>query len=239
MSLIGMRRLAVPVTAAFASGMGRQRSGCEAPGSDEPRERPTKDSLFVHARGVSDAMDIGGSDRYVGYSAALARLKLILLRAKSVAAQSMRYIAYSSDIGESMRPVLSPQLVNMSYGVAIAYVLADTGIEVRRKHHIGYDSDVLIGTAAHRLVFHAAVSLALPAVIIHTAVHQSHKWLDRPMFEAMPRVHRYGPTAVGLAIIPFLPILDHPAEHILEIAFDRAWPKWRLGEEDNIHHKCE
>lgn len=239
MSLVGLRRLAVPVTAAFASGFGRKPSGCEADRSNETCETPKKDRRFVHAHGVSEAMDIGGGDRYVGYSAALARLQLILLRAKSVAAQSVRYIAYSSDIGESMRPVLRPQLVNLSYGVAIAYVLADTGIEVRRKHHIGYDSDVLVGTAAHRLIFHAAVSLALPAIIIHTAVHQSHKWLDRPMFEAMPRVHRYGPTAVGLAIIPFLPILDPPAEHILDFAFDRVWPKWRLGEEDDVHHKGE
>ncbi|KAJ8604589.1 hypothetical protein CTAYLR_007638 [Chrysophaeum taylorii] len=172
-------------------------------------------------------------ERYLGYTASLARLKLVLLRAKSVAADSIRYVAYSSDVGESMRPILKPWMVNASYGVAVAYVLADAGMEVRRKQELGFDSDTLIGTGAHRLCFHAAVSLALPAVIIHTAVHQTHHVLERPFFETMPRVHRYGPTAVGIAIIPFLPVLDPPAEFLLDAAFDKVWPKWSLG---NLHH---
>jgi len=214
----------------------RRRCRCE---ESDICEEPKKERRFVYAKNLSEAMDMGGGDRYVGYSAALARLKVILLRAKSVAADSLRYVAYSSDIGESMRPILRPEVVNLTYGVAIAYVLADAGIEVRRKHHLGFDSDVLVGTAAHRLVFHAAVSLALPAVIIHTAVHRSHAFLERPVFETMPRLHRYGPTLVGLGIIPFLPILDHPAELLLDATFDKVWPKWRLGQESHDGHKCD
>lgn len=216
----------------------RWMSSCDQ-GEGETVETAKKDrhARRHHSKGLSEVFDLDGGERYAAYTSALARLKVILLRAKNFAVDSMRYVAYSSDIGESMRPILNPMTVNLTYGIAITYVLADAGMEVKRKHHLGYDSDVLVGTAAHRLTFHAAVSLALPAVIIHTAVHQTHKWLEHPVFETMPRVHRYGPTAVGLAIIPFLPILDHPAEYLLDAAFDKFWPKWRLGEDDDDEHE--
>jgi mitochondrial fission process protein 1 len=38
-----------------------------------------------------------------------------------------RYLAYSSDIGESVRPVVNPKIVTLSYGVAWAYILGDCG----------------------------------------------------------------------------------------------------------------
>lgn len=171
-----------------------------------------------------------GPERFIAYAATLGRLKLVLLKAKASVAESVRYVAYSSDIGESMRPVLRPWMVNATYGLAIAYVCGDAAMEVQRKQKLNLDNQVLIGTAAHKLVFHAAVSLILPAVIIHTAVHRSHSLLNAPMFETMPRLHRYGPTLVGLSIIPFLPILDPPAERLLDATFDSLWPKWRQGE---------
>uniref|UniRef100_A0A6S7ZI55 Mitochondrial fission process protein 1 n=1 Tax=Aureoumbra lagunensis TaxID=44058 RepID=A0A6S7ZI55_9STRA len=179
---------------------------------------------------------IEDESRYLGYTASLTRLKTLLLRAKSIASNSIRYVAYSSDIGESMRPLLRPWAVNATYGIAIGYVLLDAGFETRRKHLLGVDNDVLVATAAHRLIFHTAVSLALPAVIIHSAVHRAHHFLHQPMFETMPRLIRYGPTVIGLSIIPFLPIVDEPAEHILDWSFDLAYPKWRIGQEESSSH---
>lgn len=41
-----------------------------------------------------------------------------LARAKRLLLSSQRYIAYSSDVGESLRPVLKPWQVNLSYGIA-------------------------------------------------------------------------------------------------------------------------
>ena len=136
-----------------------------------------------------------GVDRYLGYTAALARLKVVLLKtkvmlakkavgkaatAKAAAAEGARYVAYSSDVGESMRPVLKPWMVNATYGIAVGYVGYDAYSEVRRKADLGHGNDVLFATCAHKLVFHAAVSLALPAVIIHTAVHRRRG--PRPAF---------------------------------------------------------
>ncbi|CAL1142583.1 unnamed protein product [Cladocopium goreaui] len=54
-------------------------------------------------------------------------------RAKRLLLSSHRYIAYSSDVGESLRPVIKPWQVNLSYGIAGAYVLADTGLAGYRR----------------------------------------------------------------------------------------------------------
>ena len=46
---------------------------------------------------------------------------------------------------------------------------------------------------------------------------------------ALGRAVKFGPTVVGLGLIPFMPLIDEPAEHVLEAAFDRAWPAWNLS----------
>ncbi|KAL8382532.1 hypothetical protein RB595_006354 [Gaeumannomyces hyphopodioides] len=57
--------------------------------------------------------------RYAGYAA---RLRTIMLSAH-------RYVAYTSDIGESFRPVAHPYLVKAAYGVSWLYILGDVSHE--------------------------------------------------------------------------------------------------------------
>ncbi|KAL2832444.1 mitochondrial 18 KDa protein-domain-containing protein [Aspergillus cavernicola] len=57
--------------------------------------------------------------RYAGYAT---RLRTLLLSAH-------RYVAYTSDIGESFRPVAHPFLVRSAYGISWAYLLGDVGHE--------------------------------------------------------------------------------------------------------------
>ena len=52
----------------------------------------------------------------------------------------------------------------------------------------------------------------------------------------MPRVVKWGPSAIGLGLIPLMPLLDPPAEHVLETAFDAVWPVWRVGEPRHHDH---
>lgn len=56
------------------------------------------------------------------YAAYANRFRTILLA-------SHRYIAYTSDIGESFRPVAHPYLVKFGYGVSWAYILGDVAFE--------------------------------------------------------------------------------------------------------------
>eukprot|EP00434_Breviolum_minutum_P041125 symbB.v1.2.036580.t1/scaffold5197.1/size29901/3 len=148
-------------------------------------------------------------------------------RAKQMLLSSHRYVAYSSDVGESLRPVIKPWQVNLSYGIAGAYVLADTSLAGYRRYQQEGSREEVAAACAHTAVFQTVASLALPAVIIHTCVHQSQHLFDTPRFASMPRVGRYGPSAVGLAIIPFMPLLDPPCEHVIDALFDRVWPAWR------------
>lgn len=57
--------------------------------------------------------------RYAGYAS---RIRTILLSAH-------RYVAYTSDIGESFRPVAHPYLIKGAYGVSWAYLAGDVGHE--------------------------------------------------------------------------------------------------------------
>ncbi|KAL4793838.1 mitochondrial 18 KDa protein-domain-containing protein [Aspergillus venezuelensis] len=57
--------------------------------------------------------------RYAGYAN---RLRTLLLSAH-------RYVAYTSDIGESFRPVAHPYLVRTAYGISWSYLLGDVAHE--------------------------------------------------------------------------------------------------------------
>ncbi|KAI1856769.1 hypothetical protein JX265_011410 [Neoarthrinium moseri] len=58
----------------------------------------------------------------VRYAAYANRVRTIMLSAQ-------RYVAYTSDIGESFRPVAHPYLVKGAYGVSWAYILGDVSYE--------------------------------------------------------------------------------------------------------------
>ena len=62
------------------------------------------------------------TDSNVRYAAYAARFRTILLSAQ-------RYVAYTSDIGESFRPVAHPYLVRGAYGISWAYLIGDVSHE--------------------------------------------------------------------------------------------------------------
>lgn len=62
------------------------------------------------------------TDTSIRYAAYASRLRTIMLSAH-------RYVAYTSDIGESFRPVAHPYLVKGAYGVSWAYLIGDVSHE--------------------------------------------------------------------------------------------------------------
>lgn len=48
----------------------------------------------------------------------------------------LRYLGYSNELGESFRPLIKKWMVNASYGVAIAYVLADAQDKSRQAYKV-------------------------------------------------------------------------------------------------------
>lgn len=65
---------------------------------------------------------VDSTDTPYRYAAYAQRIRTILLSAH-------RYVAYTSDIGESFRPVAHPYLVRSAYGISWAYLLGDVGHE--------------------------------------------------------------------------------------------------------------
>lgn len=62
------------------------------------------------------------TDSNIRYAAYASRIRTILMSAH-------RYVAYTSDIGESFRPIAHPYLVKAAYGVSWAYLAGDVGYE--------------------------------------------------------------------------------------------------------------
>ncbi|CAD6565861.1 MAG: hypothetical protein ASARMPREDX12_003671 [Alectoria sarmentosa] len=62
------------------------------------------------------------TDSNLRYAAYASRFRTILLSAH-------RYVAYTSDIGESFRPIAHPWLIKGAYGVSWAYLVGDVGHE--------------------------------------------------------------------------------------------------------------
>ncbi|KAI4230458.1 MAG: hypothetical protein L6R36_000087 [Xanthoria steineri] len=93
-----------------------------------PREKLPKDlqTLVDNEESLMDQIYDGTAEdttntalRYTPY---LARARTILLSAH-------RYVAYTSDIGESFRPVAHPWLIRGAYGISWAYLLGDVSHE--------------------------------------------------------------------------------------------------------------
>jgi fission process protein 1 len=135
--------------------------------------------------------------RYAAYSASFAR--------------AFRYLAFTSDFGEALRPVVSKAIVNSSYAVAIGYCFADVGWEaykLKKRNYLTEKGEPMSMTQCivERSTFQAVASIAVPTLVVHTAVDIAKKVTTR-----VGRYTKWGPSIVGLSIIPLLPMyIDHP-----------------------------
>lgn len=120
---------------------------------------------------------------------------------------------------------MSSRIVTASYAVSIGYCFADVGIEAYKHHKRGYITEhkepaSLTQVIVERSLFQAVASIAVPFALIHTTVDVAKHACRR-----LGRFQRWGPSIVGLAAVPFLPLyLDEPVEHGLEWVFKRYGP---------------
>ncbi|GAA5974485.1 hypothetical protein JCM11641_003248 [Rhodosporidiobolus odoratus] len=165
--------------------------------------------------GKADSLDTKA--RYLGY---LQRLRPVLIT-------SSRYLAYSSDVGESFRPVVAPTAVKAAYGISWAYVAGDVGYEgykanMKAKEYCPEQQQQVVGlTVAKRAIFQATASMLLPSLTIHSIVKYSALAIKKRGIQNV-RVRQWLPSALGLGFIPALPFLfDEPVEHVVDSTFDR------------------
>jgi fission process protein 1 len=164
-----------------------------------------------------------------------------------------RYVAYTSDIGESFRPVAHPWLVRGAYGISWAYILGDVGYEGYKAYWHNQrilNPNVELSDHAKRVVgLTDAPVVTEPGkispledyrvVMLQRGIFQSIASMGLPAF-TIHSVVRYsgralkdvknktirtwGPIGLGLAVVPFLPTLfDKPVENAVEFVFHKGF----------------
>jgi len=169
--------------------------------------------------------------RYLAYAQRITR----------VLTPATRYLAFSSDVGEAFRPVVTKNMVRLSYGLTWGYVFGDIGYSTYNAYKLHPENPNFVkDRAARATAFQLLGSVALPFIIIHTTVSQSSKLFEKytPNYKFF---RMWGPSALGLALIPLLPtFVDHP----IEKAVDDVFTKYNFFNLDKKflemhHHKHE
>ncbi|CAK4033388.1 hypothetical protein DOTSEDRAFT_83736 [Lecanosticta acicola] len=173
----------------------------------------------------------------VRYAAYASRLRTIMLSAH-------RYVAYTSDIGESFRPVAHPYMVRAAYGISWAYLIGDVGYEgykarIRNQRILNPETEEdkreaelspgrtvpaiedYRSVMAQRAVFQGLASMGLPAFTIHSIVRYSGRAMKNVK---NVKLRTWGPIGLGLAAVPALPYMfDEPVEYATEWVFHKAF----------------
>ncbi|KAK9324002.1 mitochondrial 18 KDa protein-domain-containing protein [Lipomyces orientalis] len=195
------------------------------PDSSIEKKVEAKVGKAAHDIAAGEAPDSTESNlRYAAYAN---RLRIVL------AAQ--RYVAYTSDIGESFRPVVRPAVVTAAYGISWCYVLGDVAYEGYKAHlrereflEAKARGENLAGkekpnwqlTVLQRGIFQSIASMGLPAFTIHSTVKYSGKAMKNVKNATL---RSWGPVGLGLAVVPALPYLfDEPVEEAVEWVFEQG-----------------
>lgn len=195
-------------------------------------------SLFFIDTMTFTEEDDTSTDSALRYTAYANRLRTILQA-------SHRYVAYTSDIGESFRPVAHPKLVTFCYGISWSYLFGDVAFETWRAkmrqegtYRPGlkpWDPKPECNTLARdeynnldwkilgikRALFQSVASMGLPAFTIHSTVRYSSLLFKN---STNKRLKAFGPVALGLGVVPFLPYMfDEPVEEAFDWAFSNMF----------------
>lgn len=165
--------------------------------------------------------------RYAAYAA----------RARTILLSAHRYVAYTSDIGESFRPVAHPYLVRGAYGISWIYILGDVSHEGYR----AYWHNQRILNPKLELTSRQEKVTGLPSIAVNPpqpgtvppledwrtvmvqrgifqslasmglpafTIHSVVRYSGRAMKDVKNKVVRtWTPIGLGLAVVPFLPAL--------------------------------
>lgn len=144
-----------------------------------------------------------------------------------------RPLAYASELGESVRPLIPRFIVRALYGVSWAYVMLDTASKTYTVRDYGREKMAYF--SADLLLWHSLASMMIPALTIHSIVKYSGKAIKK-YGNAASNFGRFGPTVIGLLSIPFI---IHPIDHATDIAMNatiRRFYNYKLPVVPKSHH---
>lgn len=139
----------------------------------------------------------------------------------------LRYLGYANEVGESFGP-LYPKFVRPSYGIAFAYVGADTLYKAYLAKNRGESNKEALRIGVDVLLWQTFASVLIPGKIINMVTQASVKMFqsDISAIKKLPTsVRMWSPTVIGLATIPFI---IHPIDNFVDHVFDRTLRKWWL-----------
>ena len=209
------RRPVSAVAAAAASGTAAALAATAAAATAQPAPAAAEEPPLIAASPqepdwLKEELE-SGPGRYVAYTR----------RAVQVLLTKGRMVAYTSDVGEAMRPAVPGWVVRAAYGLTWMYVGCDVCYHTAEEHFKGGPPVLVARTAAHATTFQVIASVAVPSFLIHQVVHLTQFALK----SAPPSIAtRWLPSLVGLACIPLMPFIDEPIEHLIDEGFKQGWP---------------
>jgi len=137
---------------------------------------------------------------------------------------ALRYLGYTNEVGESFRPIL-PKFVVPSYIVAFGYVGCDTVDKAVVSLRENKPIDIVARNTFDALLWQVLASVLIPGKLVHLITHSADYLVKRkPVKQYLPsHLRRFGPTAVGLAVIPFI---VHPIDALVTDLLDATTRKW-------------
>jgi len=136
--------------------------------------------------------------------------------------KAQKVLLYTSDLGESSRPLISHHTVEALHFVTFAYIVGDVTYNAYHEYKQGGNTNEIAKVATRTFVFQTLASIVLPGAAIHHAMEFTERRIQTMTMNA--RAHRFAPVIIGLSLIPVLPLIDHPLERAIEKVFDWVWP---------------
>jgi len=145
-----------------------------------------------------------------------------MLVALKAAQGVIRITAYSTEFAEAFRPLIALRAVKALFAITYSYI---TGMLLMRVRQASLTPGTSINFISRELAMEALVqglvNFLIPLKFVHFVVHQAQHAVQALGLQGTLKV--WGPTLLGLAVVPLLPLLDHPAEHAIEAGFNKCW----------------
>merc|ERR1712012_326280 len=142
----------------------------------------------------------------------------------------VRLLGYANEVGEAFRALVNVKFVYASYGLASAYVLADTNDKASKAKKLLGDSEGAlskVGVAAFdTLVWQALASVIIPGFTINRICAASLLTLAKTAPKVPLNTRKWLTTFVGLGVIPFI---IHPIDSLVHYGMDNTTRKWIVG----------
>lgn len=116
-----------------------------------------------------------------------------------------RPLAYTSEVGEAVRPVTKKIIVSLAYILSFGYVFADIGLKLYDIKN--EEKKIIYWKGIDLTLWHMSASIITPAIAIHTIVNSVNKVQNKFIQYGVKlpiKFKTFFPSVVGLASIFFI-----------------------------------